>query len=93
MYLKLAQEGCRRGSGPVPGLKELIKTVVVQAFEIKGFTADTARQIKLQGAQLPDLSFKAEAEYARRAVCLGATDKDGPGCAYLQAWNVLSLRG
>jgi hypothetical protein len=73
------------GSGLVPGLKEAVQEAVLQAFQARGFTRDTIAQVKLQGAHLPDLSFKAEAEYARRAVCLGATDKDRPGCTYLQS--------
>jgi hypothetical protein len=73
------------GSGLVPGLKEMVRTSVLEAFEARSFTRDTIAQVKLQGAHLPDLSFKAEAEYARRAVCLGATDGDRPGCTYLQS--------
>jgi hypothetical protein len=73
------------GSGLVPGLKEIVQAAVVEAFEARGFTRNTISHVKLQGAHLPDLSFKAEAEYARRAVCLGATDEDRPGCTYLQS--------
>ena len=73
------------GSGLVPGLKEMVQASVLEAFEARGITRETISQVKLQGAHLPDLSFKAEAEYARRAVCLGATDGDGPGCTYLQS--------
>lgn len=71
------------GSGLVPGLKELVQDAVNQAFQARRFPRETLAQIKLQGAHLPELSFKAEAEYARRAVSLGATDRDRPGCTYL----------
>jgi hypothetical protein len=72
------------GSGLVPGLKETIQKAVVEAFEVRGFNRETSEQVKLQAAHLPDLSFRVEAEYARRAVSLGATDQDRPGCTYLQ---------
>jgi hypothetical protein len=73
------------GSGLVPGLKELIQKAVIEAFEVRGFDLETTAQVKLQSTHLPDLSFKVEAEYARRAVSLGATDKDRPGCTYLES--------
>jgi len=81
------------GSGLVPGLKEMVKASVLEAFEARSFARDTIAQVKLQGAHLPDLSFKAEAEYARRAVCLGRpmeTDRVAP---IYKAWNGLPPLG
>jgi hypothetical protein len=71
------------GSGLVPGLKNQIAGAVREAFERRGFRSQTIEKVRILGSHIPRLSYKTEAEYARRAVCLGATDSDKPGCKYL----------
>lgn len=70
------------GSGLVPDLKESIKVAVVDALRSREVDSNTLRKISTPGEHLPNLSFGTEAEYARRAVCLGAGDADRPGCTY-----------
>jgi hypothetical protein len=71
------------GSGLVPGLKDKIKDAVLNALRQQSLDPVTLEKVRTPGEHLPNLSFKAEAEYARRAVCLGASDADRPGCTYI----------
>jgi hypothetical protein len=71
------------GSGLVPGLADGIGEAVHEALESKGFGL-AAKKINLASRHLPRLDFKTEAEYARRAVCLGSADVNKPGFRYMQ---------
>jgi hypothetical protein len=71
------------GSGLVPGLKDQIKAAVISALDRRGCGHRTSGKVAVPGEHLPNLPFSAEAEYARRAVCLGASDADRPGCTYM----------
>lgn len=70
------------GSGLVPGLKEGIRQSVVDALSKRHFQQGTLRKVVTPGENIPRLDFATEAEYARRAVCLGASDPDKPGFRY-----------
>ena len=71
------------GSGLVPGLAEAIKGTVVAALETKEIPIEVLKKVVVRGDHLPKLSLGDEAEYARRAVCLGAADRDKPGFRYM----------
>lgn len=71
------------GSGLVPGLKDCIRSAIVDALGSRSVESKTIQKISTPGEHLPNLSFRTEAEYARRAVCLGASDGDRPGCMYI----------
>ena len=71
------------GSGLVPGLKDSIKTAVLEALKSRSVERKTLDKLVVPGEHLPTLRFRTEAEYARRAVCLGASDADRPGCTYI----------
>jgi hypothetical protein len=73
------------GSGLVPGLKEVIKDSIRRGMAARKKTVDhrTIQKIATPGEHLPTLRFDTEAEYARRAVALGASDADRPGCTYI----------
>lgn len=71
------------GSGLVPNLKEAVKAAVIDALKSRSVENKTLDKISTSGQHLPNLSFRTEAEYARRAVCLGAGDSDRPGCTYI----------
>jgi len=72
------------GSGLVPGLKDSIRSAVVDALSARSVESKTLEKISTPGEHLPNLRFRTEAEYARRAVCLGASDADRPGCAHIR---------
>lgn len=71
------------GSGLVPGLKDAIKAAVQDGLYRRQVDGRTAAKIELPGEHLPKLRFRTEAEYARRAVSLGASDADRPGCKFI----------
>ena len=71
------------GSGLVPGLADAVKDAVLRAFEHLRIDQRTRREVILSGSHLPNLSFQTEAEYAQRAVCLGASDLEKPGFRYV----------
>jgi uncharacterized membrane protein len=71
------------GSGLVPGLADGIGQAVYEALQSRGFGA-ALKKIELASRHLPRLDFTTEAEYARRAVCLGAADINKPGFRYMQ---------
>jgi hypothetical protein len=71
------------GSGLVPGLDESVKKVVISALQTKGVSHDVLKKVVLRGDHLPELDLGDEAEYARRAVCLGAADRDKPGFKFM----------
>jgi hypothetical protein len=75
------------GSGLVPGIKEAVKLAAVKALESRGVDSRTCNKVITPGEHLPNLSFRTEAEYARRAVCLGASDSDRPGCTYTSSMD------
>lgn len=71
------------GSGLVPGLQEDIKRAVCTALSRRSCDRKTIDKVRLSGEHLPRLDFTREAEYARRAVCLGAADQDKPGVRFM----------
>jgi len=71
------------GSGLVPGLGDEIKKSVIAALGTKEVPTATLQKVVLRDDHLPKLSLGDEAEYARRAVCLGAADRDKPGFRYM----------
>jgi hypothetical protein len=71
------------GSGLVPGLKDRIQESVRSALRRRGADAATADLVSTPTGRLPEPRLRNEAEYARRAVSLGASDGDRPGCRYL----------
>jgi hypothetical protein len=71
------------GSGLVPGLSDAVRGAVLSALQARGVPSATLDKIVVRGDHLPDLSLGNEAEYARRAVCLGAADRDKPGFRHM----------
>ncbi len=71
------------GSGLVSGLDEAIKNTVVKALETKEASREVLKKVVVRGDHLPQLNLGDEAEYARRAVCLGAADRDKPGFRFM----------
>jgi hypothetical protein len=73
------------GSGLVPGLKSVIKESIRRGMEARErpVKRGTIQKIETPGEHLPALRFDTEAEYARRAVALGASDSDRPNCNYI----------
>lgn len=72
------------GSGIVPRLAEQIRGSVAKALGARGLEAATLNKLRLSHTKLPGLDFASAAEYARRAVSLGAADADKPGCRYIE---------
>jgi hypothetical protein len=72
------------GSGLVPGLRESIRDAVGDAFKARKFPPATVGKISVSTDHLPQLAFRDEAEYARRAVSLGAGDSDRPGLRFIE---------
>jgi len=72
------------GSGLVPGLKDELGEAIRSALERKRFDNRTVNCVVFKDEQLPSIDFSTKAEYARRAVCLGASDFDKPGFRYIQ---------
>ncbi len=70
------------GSGLVPGLADGINEGIREAMKARGFRT-AVDKIRLSSRHIPRLDFRTEAEYARRAVCLGAADFDKPGFQYM----------
>lgn len=79
------------GSGLVPGLKKSITTAVYDALKSRSVENKTLQKISAPGEHLPNLPFRTEAEYARRAVCLGSADADRPGCKYIAKMDAPTL--
>jgi hypothetical protein len=71
------------GSGLVPGLSEAVKKAVFDSLQARAVQSATLDRIVVRGDHLPHLSLGNEAEYARRAVCLGAADRDKPGFKHM----------
>lgn len=78
------------GSGLVPGLKAAISEAVQLGLKTRGIDDKTLRKIQTPGEHLPKLRFGTEAEYARRAVCLGASDFDRPSCKFIASMEAPS---
>lgn len=78
------------GSGLVPGLKTAINDAVQAGLKSRNIDAATLRKIQTPGEHLPKLRFDTEAEYARRAVCLGASDADRPSCKFMASMDAPS---
>jgi hypothetical protein len=72
------------GSGLVPGLAEDVKKTVVAGLETKEVPHGALKKVAVRGDHLPHLNLGDEAEYARRAVCLGAADRDKPGFRFME---------
>ena len=70
------------GSGLVPGLGDAVKDAVVEALDRLHIDQKTRSRVLLSRRHIPNLSFKTEAAYAQRAVCLGASDPEKPGLRY-----------
>jgi hypothetical protein len=71
------------GSGVVPGLRETIEEAVTNGLRDRGCDAQTISKVRRSGQRIPTVDFRTEAEYARRAVCLGAADPDKPSLRYM----------
>ena len=71
------------GSGLVPGLRESLREAVCAALLSRRCEQRVVDKVRLSGEHIPRLDFATEAEYARRAVCLGAADHDKPGVRYM----------
>jgi hypothetical protein len=71
------------GSGLVPGLKKAVTDAVRQGLQSRIKEKKVLEKIQTPGEHLPKLSFGTEPEYARRAVCLGASDADRPSCKFM----------
>jgi len=69
------------GSGLVPGLAGRIRDAVVEGLRLRG--ADPQALVTTTEHSLRGLALGDMAEYGRRAVCLGASDSDRPGCKYV----------
>jgi hypothetical protein len=72
------------GSGLVSGLSTAVKEAVLSALEVRQVPLATLQSVVIRGDHLPHLNFAAEADYAKRAVCLGAADRDKPGFRYME---------
>jgi hypothetical protein len=70
------------GSGLVKGLKDEIKAGVMEGLEARGIHHQTIDKTRLIDERLSGWRFEAEAEYARRAVSIGAADLDKPALKY-----------
>lgn len=66
------------GSGVVQGLKEDIKAGICDGLRKLGVSANTINKTTLINEKLQNWNFAEEAEYARRAVSIGAADTDKP---------------
>lgn len=75
------------GSGLVPGLKAAIFDAVRQGLTCRKVENNTLKKINTPGEHLPKLRFRTEAEYARRAVSLGASDADRPNCKFIASMD------
>ena len=71
------------GSGLVPGLGDAVKDAVVEALDRLHINQRTRSKVVLSRSHIPNLSFRTEAAYAQRAVCLGASDPEKPGFRYI----------
>lgn len=71
------------GSGVVPSLKDEIKVGVCEGLGECGVSQGVIQRTKLIGERLLYVDFPTEAEYARRAVSIGAADTDKPALKYL----------
>ncbi len=71
------------GSGLVPGLSDAIGEAIREALESRRY-GGAVKKVNLTSRHLPQLTFRTEAEYARRAVCLGAADTNKPGFRYME---------
>ena len=71
------------GSGLVPGLGNAVKDAVVEALSRLHIGEKTRNTVILSRSYIPNLSFRTEAAYAQRAVCLGASDPEKPGFQYI----------
>src|SRR5205823_4256795 len=78
------------GSGLVPGLKKAVTEAVREGLRNRVTEKETLQKIQTPGEHLPKLSFGTEPEYARRAVCLGASDAYRPGCKFMASTDAPS---
>lgn len=78
------------GSGLVPGLADSVKQGVLEALKRLRINQSTRRQVVLSRSDILSLSFQTEAEYAQRAVCIGASDLEKPGFRYIPGMDPLT---
>lgn len=71
------------GSGVVDNLKDEIKIAVVEGLKARNISRVTVEKTKLINERLANWSFQDEAEYAKRAVSIGAADTDKPALIFL----------
>jgi len=71
------------GSGAVPGLKEEIKEALCAGLKERDISQRTINNTRLINERLSYWTFEHEAEYARRAVSIGASDPNKPELKYL----------
>ena len=60
-----------------------MKDAVVEALSRLNIDEKTRNAVILSRSHIPNLSFRTEAAYAQRAVCLGASDPEKPGFRYI----------
>jgi hypothetical protein len=72
------------GSGLVSGLGSAVKEAVLSALEVRQVPIATLQKVEVRNGHVPRLDLGAESEYARRAVCLGAADREKPGFRYME---------
>lgn len=70
------------GSGVVPVLKEEIRKGVRDGLKERRIPSRVIERTKLINDRIPRWDFKQEAEYARRAVSIGAADTNKPALKY-----------
>lgn len=70
------------GSGVVPGLKTEIREAVYKGLVERDVTDPVATGTQIIGEAIPGWTFGRQAEYARMAVAIGASDNDKPSLRY-----------
>jgi hypothetical protein len=73
------------GSAVVYALKDEIRSAVVEGLKGLGIESRTYKETKVITTSLGGWKFDDEAEYARRAVSIGATDPNKPSLKYCSA--------
>jgi hypothetical protein len=78
------------GSAVVSGLKAEIAEAVVEGLKGRGVGKSISEKTRIIATALSGWRFADEAEYARRAVSLGAADKDKPSLRYCPSLQKLT---
>jgi hypothetical protein len=71
------------GSGVVAGLRQGVERAVCEGLKKRQADISTASKVRLLGGHLALMNLSTEAEYARRAVCLGVTEPHKPRVRYM----------